>query len=642
MNVMKKVSTALRGLGRLSLGAAVFLTAAPVLAADLPDTEKELVGLYFDESVMVEATTRTLTSLLEVAENVSVVTAEQIEAMHANNLLDVLNRVVGVSVNYFGQDYGSSGHVRLDGTKLWHSLLLVDGVRMNDASGGLNHLNVVPIGIIKRIEIIKGPASSAWGSSLGGVINVITKSGGNVSGPTGRVAARYGAAASREMSAELAGRVGALGYFLYGGGMDSDGLLGDRFFDRDSIYGKLTYDFPGKVTVTAVGGSSDPYFRTARFKSLDYDETISNDSFWGSLYVDALLSEELALHVALQRFAMRFFQNRHELGLGINPGGLGAFHSSFDFDESTTSGLARLVWNHDNITTTFGVEGSRSQMDYILDYGVVWGGPGTEVAAPAKDERRGVFVNSTIRLGKLTVTPGLRYDSHSITNEFVSPSLGGTYRLEAETLLRASVSRGFSAPYLKQIAGGNAWEPFNPDLDPEIVWAYQAGLETYRLPYMKVKATVFHQKVTDVWANSLPDQNIGKTRWNGIELEAAGHEYHGLTLSGNASLVIEDSLGVENDALYLANLLADYHHPQQNWGAQLAGHYVHFLKNEEGELPVSDSFVWDASITRKVPLRGSAVDLFFAVHNLFDVGQYWDYEYENPGRWLEGGLVFRF
>jgi vitamin B12 transporter len=77
------------------------------------------------------------------------------------------------------------------------------------------------VGIIDRIEVIKGPASSAWGSSLGGLINIITKAAGTTRTPSGALQVSYGEAGSLDAGAHLSGKTGPLGYFLFAGRQES-------------------------------------------------------------------------------------------------------------------------------------------------------------------------------------------------------------------------------------------------------------------------------------------------------------------------------------------------------------------------------------------------------------------------------------
>lgn len=635
---------------RTSAGTAFFLLALlPTLSTAAEPTEAPSpMSMYFDDSQMVEVATRAPKPMTQVAENVSIVTAEEIEDMHVHTLLEVLERQPGISMAYNGADYGSTGSFYLQGTEWRHTLVLIDGVRLNNASAGEALVNFVPLPIIKRIEIIKGPASSVWGSSLGGVVNIITKDTGTTAVPKASAMVTYGEAASRELNADLAGAAGVVSYYLNAGTMDSNGLKNNRFHDRETVYGKMAIKLPQQMTLSAAAGYSDPYYKTGDFESLDISDTVRNRNFWGTVYFDAPLRDSFSLHLEAQRFDMRHFRENTKLGQSTFAGWAGGFLQSNDYKEQTTAFNGRLFWDGDMVDLTVGAESSRGQLDftYIYDYSGVGPWIGSEFSPTAYEERRAVYSNATISLGKFAVTPGLRYDYHSIAGEFVSPSLGATYQLADDTLLRGTVARGFSAPALALISGGNAFTPVNPLLKPELVDSVQAGVETFRIPGLQLKANLFHHDVTDVWTATVPRENEGRTRYEGVDLTAKTLPWHDLTLTANGTYAITDSATQENDDLYSTSLVLDYN-DHQSLKAQLAGRYIWFNDRETidgaGNPRIWNThFIWDASVTKTVGWQGMSTDLFLVVHNLFSSSQYWDYEYPNPDRWVEVGAVFKF
>ena len=111
--------------------------------------------------------------------------------MNAHTLADVLNTVNGVVVEFGGASPGSIAGASIQGSALEHVVVMFDGIVINTASDQAD-LSAIPVQMIEKVEIIKGPASSVWGSSLGGVINVITKSPRNSETPGGTVSASYG------------------------------------------------------------------------------------------------------------------------------------------------------------------------------------------------------------------------------------------------------------------------------------------------------------------------------------------------------------------------------------------------------------------------------------------------------------------
>jgi outer membrane receptor protein involved in Fe transport len=268
-------------------------------------------------------------------------------------------------------------------------------------------------------------------------------------------------------------------------------------------------------------------------------------------------------------------------------------------------------------------------------------------ALPAAEDRWGVYANATFQWSDFSLTPGIRLDSHSITGEFVSPSIGATYLLDPSTLLRATISRGFSAPYLALISGGSVWEPVNPDLEPETIWSYQAGFETAALKYFRIKGSLFYHEVEENWEydNSLFYWvNGGKIERRGLDMEIETLPFHHVSLLANYSYVIEDVAGMvtDNDDMYTANLVLSYDGPQGLRG-QLAGHFINWNEIHENEIPDYDDSIWDMTVEQTVFAdQGIVAAVFIAVHNLFDGKQYWDYEYPNPPRWLEGGFKVHY
>jgi vitamin B12 transporter len=303
-------------------------------ATEVPAVDEQaLMALFYEEYDLVEATTGSPKPISQVAENVTIVTADEIEAMNVHTLVDVLNRTPGIFIGFFGQDFGSGGNIFTQGTRDWHTLVLIDGVRLNNASAGIPIITGIPLRIIKRIEIIKGPASSTWGSALGGVINIITKE--DTGRLQGAVAASYGEGNSQDFSGEVRGRADRLGYYLYGGHQESDGLLDDRYFNAHSLYGKARLQLPNQRALTISAGHWDPHYKTGAFRSLDFSEHITNRSTFATVYFDTPLTSSLNLHLASQLFKQQYIARQDVLGLGVNLGGPGALYARYDWEEET-------------------------------------------------------------------------------------------------------------------------------------------------------------------------------------------------------------------------------------------------------------------------------------------------------------------
>ncbi len=601
------------------------------------------LGLYLNADELVETASRYPKPISQVAENVTVITSEEIEAQHAHTLGEVLMQIPGLFITGFGDDFGSASAIFTQGSENRHTLIMIDGVRLNNASGGDALTNGLPLGIIKRIEVIKGPASSSWGSSLGGVVNIITKETGRGARPMGQTTASVGEKSTTEVSAQGAGTLGPLGYYLYGGDLETDGHFRDSWFDNQPLYAKLTLPLPG-VSLGATIGHSTPHYKAIEWAANDMSEFVLNRTTFSTAYLDAPLGEEFNLHLAFGRFDQSFDLEDQSLGLGTAVADhiwvAGERLKGDRWQERNDNFSARLNWNGQQHAAIIGLESSRGTLDYSGDWRY-WQENWNYPAIPytAKEERRAAFANAALNWGRLTLTPGGRYDFSSTSDEAFSPSLGATYRLSTETILRSTIAQGFNAPnltYLFDKRGGN------PDLAPEQVTSVQAGVETVALASLRLAATLFHHRVTESWGQDGTWQNQGKASRQGLEFEVDTTPWHHWSLGAKGALVTTDSEGLENDTMYAANLLARYDHPEL-LSLRLGGRYIRWNEASRGESPKHNDFIWDMTLSREV-YKSPALrtELFGVVRNLFNSSQYWDIDYQNPGRWLEAGVTVRF
>ncbi|RWX45029.1 vitamin B12 transporter [Candidatus Electrothrix aarhusensis] len=623
-----------------------FLSVPPALAYNNTYQENKLLKMYFDEEELVETATRSPKPITQVAENVTIVTAEKIEAMHAHTLAEVLNRQSGVFVDFFGQDFLGDSILRLLGSQRHHVLLLLDGVRLNINSSGAALTNFIPISIIKRIEIIKGAASSTWGSALGGVINIITKDVANSSRPTGNVNVSYGEGNSRDVSADVAGKLKALGYYLHVGNIDSDGLSLDRYSERNSLYGKMQLELPRSSRLSFTAGYSDPFYKNLNWgdaweiTDLNIYEDIDHQSIWGTLYFDTEITQDLTFHLSGQHFDNTFSTSYNSLGSGLG-GHQGDLIFGEKWKEEVNSFIGRLTWAREAFTANLGFESSRSEMKYASRSGIFFDGPSLTEDDPVTESRHGTYANVTYVKGNFSITPGLRYDDHSNSEESVNPSLGITYLFGPDILLRGSIAKGFSAPYL-------AASSHSPNLEPENIWAYQAGIETGRIPYLHFKGTIFYHNIEDAWDyNMIPWVNTGSIRLNGFEVEAKTAVYHGLSLSGNFTYIKEKSKETStsawvDDETYTSNFILSYRNTAYGLRTEVASHYYWMSDHVTNEEPKYGTFLWDILLAKDVDFSLLSGEVYLKGHNIFNGDQYIDFEYPNPKRWLEVGLALKF
>lgn len=630
--------------------ALVFFCYSPTAAA-LSNAEMEILRMYYREKDLVVSATRYPKPISHIAENMAIVTAEEIEAMNAHTLAEILNRIPGLFVN-FNQDFGATSLVSIQGSEDRHVLVLMNGIPWNFMASGAAETHSIPVGVIERIEIIKGPASSAWGSSLGGVINIITKEPGRADKPTRSLRASFGERSTSDLRGEVAGRIGSAGYYLFAGVQESDGLRGKRDFESISFYSSFAIPISSLGDVGVSLGYSQPETRLGDFPSEDIASTGDDRTFFASTFLDATLSQNLSVKVSFHHFNQKTSLENKALGLGSTSLAGERFLNTI-YDEATTGGSGKLVWKHRRHTLVLGTDFHRGKLDQRLHAGRLLqslGVPKTTNTHP-KRETWALFANDTMVFDRWSLTPGIRYDHTSITGSFVSPSVGVTYRLDEDSIIRTAVARGFTLPPLVDTSGGALFLEPNPDLEPETVWSYQVGAETSAARYVWLKATFFYHELENALSRerfgagspTFNDLfiNKGKIRRQGLELEAETVQLFNLSFRGGAAYVKTKPSDDSDTEKHIYNIGVQYD-DKTSLKAQLFGHFVWW--DLDGFFKANyDDFIWDLNLIKKIFSKGNTFsEVFLTAHNIFNGAQYTFGDSKNPQRWLEVGLRVNF
>jgi len=614
--------------------------------------EMDLLRLFYKEKDLVVSSTRYPKPISQVAENITVITAKNIENMNAHTVAEVLNRVSGILVN-FNQDFGSTSIIYTQGSKIEQVIVLLDGVIWNYLNSGDAETNSIPAGIIERIEIINGPVSSVWGSSLGGVINIITKSAGNEEKPAGSISASYGKRDSLDYRVQVASKAGPVGYYLFAGHQKSDGLRDSRNFDNTSLYSKFKIPVSKSVNIGLTMGCSTPQIDLGDFPRGDITQTGDTRTFFMTASLDALLNKDFSLNFSVYNFKQKSVITSNSLGLGF-AGYAGELFLKTSYTEETTGGSGKLVWRHGIHTAVLGVDLSRGKLAQTITAGSVLQLYGVlpSFSTQPDIDKRAIYINDTIIIDRWAITPGIRYDHNSVTGSFVSPSLGVTYKLGENSILRASVARGFTIPPLSWTSGGALYLDPNPSLDSETVWSYQAGAETSVINYLRLKATVFHNELknaltVDYYGGGPPAYNDiiinkGKARRNGFEIKAETSSVYNMSMSAGFAYVDIDPTDEKGIGYnYTCNIGIRYD-DQKSFMAELFGHYV--WRDLDGSYMAKyDDFIWDFNLNKRIRSKEkTATELFFTAHNIFNGSQYILGDSKNPGTWIEAGIRFKF
>src|SRR5690606_15489692 len=142
-------------------------------AVPLASVAAEPMAPLAADPVVVTAT-RTAHTADETLASVTVITAEEIERSQAVDVLELLRFHAGIDIGRNG-GFGQNASIFLRGTESNHTLVLLDGVRINPGTIGGPALQFIDPAAIERIEIVRGPRSALYGSdAIGGVIQIFT------------------------------------------------------------------------------------------------------------------------------------------------------------------------------------------------------------------------------------------------------------------------------------------------------------------------------------------------------------------------------------------------------------------------------------------------------------------------------------
>ena len=454
------------------------LVAVPTFAQENQQNET-------DNDVIIVEGSRLNQTATEVGSSVSIITSEEIDALGFDFALDAISAAPGVNVNSNGA-FGGLATVRIRGAASEQTLVLIDGVAVNDPSslgGGFNFARLDTENI-ERIEILKGPQSTLWGTdAIGGVISVITKRPEKEFG--GSLFAEYGSYDTFRGGASVEGANETGDFHLAIVGTSSDGISKadeDNGNSEDDPYEAITLSAKGGLNL---GGDAR---LSANILWTDAESAFDAFVFGAEGNVgdgDAIsLTEELSANVSLTG---SLFDGRLDnlvlFGYSdISRENTGA--EAFPFQAEGDRTLFRYqgtVDINDQNTLAFGVEREETEFD------------GDDITLD------GIFGLYEFKPTEaLTLTGGLRLDDHETFGSETTARFAAAYNPTSELTLRASWGEGFKAPTLIQISGGGFTLP-NPDLQPETSQAFDAGVD-WRSKNGKahVSLTVFDTDIEDL------------------------------------------------------------------------------------------------------------------------------------------------
>ncbi|CAN5637285.1 TonB-dependent vitamin B12 receptor [soil metagenome] len=510
----------------LSLAVALAL-ASPLVIAQDASTATDL------DEVIVTAT-RTAIPLADSIAPAQVITRAEIERSQAHSLPALLRGRAGIDIGNQG-GIGKLSTVFIRGSESDHVLVLVDGVRVGSATAGLVSFQDLPVEQIERIEIVRGPHSSLYGSdAIGGVIQIFTRRHRGAIAPRFRVG--VGSHGLREASAGIGGGVGGTGWF----GVDvatqqTDGIdacrgtasapgapFGAGCFvdqpDRDG-YRNRSLGLRGGVELT------ESLTLEATALRADSDNQFDGGIFGGNEAenVQQALGARLAF-APTQAFALTLRGGRSD-------------DRSNNYFANAASGTRSFVSTFDTRRHTASAQADITVADaQLLSLGIDWQRDAIESTTAFAVRRRdnlGGFIEYQGRFGVHDLQASLRNDDNDQFGNHTTGSLGWGWSVTDDLRATASYGTGFKAPTFNDL-----YFPFfgNPDLRPERSKSFNAGLRGTSAGWawtLDGYQTRVDDLVTFDAAIFLPN-NVERARIRGAELTFDGR-VAGWTLSTQLS-----------------------------------------------------------------------------------------------------------
>ena len=435
-------------------------------------------------------------SLSDVASTSHVITQKDIEESQSSDIVGLLDKVSGISITRNGTR-GSTTGTFIRGASSSQIIVLVDGVRVGSATLGSTELGHIPLELIERIEVVKGPLSGLYGAdAIGGVIQVFTKKPGNSQSNIKLSAGSFGHGKASASFSNSNFRIAVSREDNTG--IDSTTAVADGNDDDDGF----------EETAINLGANfSLGDFADVSISGFFTDNEIEFDNLFGDgtgFNTENEVSSVSANFTGQYNEAIKWSS---VIGFTNNDSFTEAFFSQADTQRISLSSQAEITLSSNHLL----ILGSDYYDEEITTL--------SEFPEDSRDNT-GIFSQLQSQFGSLGVVANLRFDDNSAYGDQTNGSLALTYSLSQNTRLTASYGTAFRAPTFNELFFPNFG---NPDLEPEESETFEislrgnAGNTQWRI---SAYDTTIDNLIEFVAPTFLP-VNTNEASLEGIELELA-------------------------------------------------------------------------------------------------------------------------
>lgn len=570
-------------------------------------------------STIIVTASRTAQTVDETLASVTVIEREEIERKQVKSVTELLSKAPGVMLVSNG-GRGKNSSLFLRGTNSDQVLVMIDGIKVGSATSGATAFEHLAVDQIERVEIVRGPRSSLYGSeAIGGVIQIFTRKGRDGLAP--RFSAGAGSNDSREVTLGVSGG-DERGWFSADiSDYSTDGFNaktedGYGYNDDDDGYDNRSWALSGGYRLNDWASAELHWTRNEGDNEYDGGPVFDNyasesdlETVGGTLNLTP--TENWSLDLTLGRSKDESTQY-----------GDGAYQSHIHTRRDTASLISQHFFN------------ARSEFIWGVDYQNDEVNSSNDFTETSRDNT-GVFGLYQLYLGAQDLAFSLRTDDNEQFGRYNTGSIAWGLQIDPDLRVFASYGTAFKAPTLNDLYWPDeGWYRGNPDLKPEESETLEVGISGSHAG-VTWGANVYQTEIDDLIAYdaaAASPNNVNEARIRGIELTAATQ------LSGwdlVSSLDLMDPKNREDDSLLkrrprqVLNLSAD-----RTFGVWSAGASVQAV----GERKDGSNHLGGYTL---VDLRGAYQltqdwSLRARVENLFDKEYQTAFGYNQPDRefWL--------
>jgi vitamin B12 transporter len=505
----------------------VSLAAAGLLAGTLPPVALAAAAADVPSEVIVTAT-RVPTPIEEVLAPVVVIDRDTIERSAALDAADLLRFHAGLELGRTGGP-GQPTSLFIRGADSNHTLVLVDGVRINPGTIGLPALQNVTPDMIERIEVIKGPRSALWGTdAIGGVVNIVTRRGSRDGWVTEAGVGHYDTRRASLNGGFGLGDATALDFGV--SWLDSDGFPTRTTDDTDRGFENLNANAQLRATLGAAEVALQHWRAQGNSEYSDFFLTPVDQDF-----VTATTAAEIRLPAGRGEARVAVAHLDDEIEQNQSPDFLRTRRDTVD---------AQYDWQAGEI--------------HALSTGIAWY---TEDASSesygsridAETDAVSAYVQDSIAVGPHLALLAVGYTDHDTAGSAVTWNAEYGYTFNADrTRVHVLSGAGFRAPDATDRYGYGG----NPDLKPEESRNYEVGLRHALTSRQTVGLSAFQNDIDDLIEYVVTDfdtyegtnRNVAEARIRGVE---ASWRYTGTTWQAHVEAIYQEPRNLTDDSTLL-------------------------------------------------------------------------------------------